>query len=125
MKSREMNRIVEYRVRPVSRHIVTRYESEGDGSSVIGEFPSRDAAMLVAHAFQSGLSTLVTSVPLSDIPALLRNIAEEVDESVKRGIVVLLDKRGKARVYGLGSKVGDPHEILAAGGVALRAIQNS
>ena len=40
---------VEYRVRPVTRHIVTRYE-DGVGSTQIGEYPSAEVAHSVGHA---------------------------------------------------------------------------
>ena len=40
---------VEYRVRPVTRHIVTRYE-DGVGSTQIGEYPSAETAHSVGHA---------------------------------------------------------------------------
>lgn len=40
---------VEYRVRPVTRYIVTRYE-DGVGSTQIGEYPSAETAHSVGHA---------------------------------------------------------------------------
>ena len=40
---------VEYRVRPVTRYIVTRFE-DGAGSTQIGEYPSADVAHSVGHA---------------------------------------------------------------------------
>ena len=40
---------VEYRVRPVTRYIVTRYE-DGAGSTQIGEYPSAETAQSVGHA---------------------------------------------------------------------------
>jgi len=51
-------KIIEYRVRPVTRYIVTRYTEEpvsdsgacGAGSELIGEFPSGAAADSVADA---------------------------------------------------------------------------
>jgi hypothetical protein len=123
----------EYRVRPVSRYIVTKYVSESDpetgsgsqGSSLIGEFPNRHVATDVAHAF-AGAHDHVSGVnqnilPNHDIPALLRNIAEDASE-MQRGIVVLIDKDGKPLVYGLGSLIGDPNEMLEAGRRALDEI---
>ena len=51
-------KIIEYRVRPVTRYIVTRYTEEaasdsgscGAGSELVGEFPSGAAADSVADA---------------------------------------------------------------------------
>lgn len=107
---------IEYRVRPVSRYIVTRYESTEDaaGVSTIGEFPNRQLAVDVANAF-AGTHGIVTSniLPEHDVPALLRNIAEDAGRA-KRGIVCLIDDDGATTVYGLGAKVGDPAEILRA-----------
>lgn len=44
--------IVEYKVRPVTRFIVTRYEQEGNaaGSAQIGEYMTQGGAELVAAA---------------------------------------------------------------------------
>lgn len=43
---------VEYRVRPVTRYIVTRFHQDknGDGSDLLGEFSNEDAATAVARA---------------------------------------------------------------------------
>ncbi|NII73916.1 hypothetical protein FHW84_002489 [Dyella sp. SG562] len=44
---------VEYKVRPVTRYLVTRYMSEGDGagsSSIQGEFDSEHVAYEVGYA---------------------------------------------------------------------------
>lgn len=43
---------IEYKVRPITRFIITRYEQEGNGASSIqvGEFVSEDGAALVAKA---------------------------------------------------------------------------
>ena len=40
---------VEYRVRPVTRYIVTRFE-DGAGSTQIGEYPSAETAHSVGYA---------------------------------------------------------------------------
>lgn len=120
---------IEYRIRPVSRYIVTRHISGATpnggghvGSSVVGEFPNRELAQDVARAFAGKHGSVNESIlPEHDIPALLRNIAEEA-EPAQRGIVVLMDKRGRAEVYGLGTKTGDPHEILDAGAKRLAAL---
>jgi hypothetical protein len=52
-----MNTTIEYRVRPVTRYLVTRYEGADDGngtghagSSCIGEFNNQKSATLVAGA---------------------------------------------------------------------------
>lgn len=44
--------LVEYKVRPVTRYIVTRYVIDGNGcaSSQIGEYPNTESAELVANA---------------------------------------------------------------------------
>ena len=44
--------LIEYRVRPVTRHIVTRYEMTGGvgASTTLGEHPNPDVAHQVGHA---------------------------------------------------------------------------
>jgi hypothetical protein len=47
-----MSKLVEYRVRPVTRFIVTRYEEDGRGagSAPIGEYANEDTAYAVGYA---------------------------------------------------------------------------
>lgn len=50
-------RFVEYRVRPVTRYIITRFEDGGGGkcaSTCLGEHDSEDTAFSVALALCSG-----------------------------------------------------------------------
>jgi hypothetical protein len=108
---------VQFRVRPVSRYVVTRYAKEGPvaGSSVIGEFPSQAGARVVAHAMAGAEGGVCENIlPAHDVPAMLRNIAEQA-EDVQRGFVVLMHQDGTTSAYGLGAKVGDPVELLDAG----------
>lgn len=55
-----MRKIVEYRVRPVTRYIVTRYESaENSGSvSTIGEFPNEPSANLIREVLERDTASL-------------------------------------------------------------------
>jgi hypothetical protein len=47
-----MSKLVEYRVRPVTRYIVTRYEGDDRGgcSAPIGEYASEETAYAVGYA---------------------------------------------------------------------------
>ena len=47
-----MTDLIEYKVRPVTRYVVTRYESRGraGGSEQHGEFDNADTAFAVAYA---------------------------------------------------------------------------
>lgn len=66
-----MKPTIEYRVRPVTRYIVTRYETSMEvdeqerasgyaHSSVVGEFDNREQAILVAEALHGGPVKWVT-----------------------------------------------------------------
>jgi hypothetical protein len=106
-----------FRVRPVSRYVVTRYVRGGHaaGSSVVGEFPSQAVASDVAHALAGAHGGVCENIlPAHDVPAMLRNIAEDA-EDVQRGFVVLMHSDGSTSAYGLGAKVGNPVEMLDAG----------
>lgn len=47
-----MTDLIEYKVRPVARYVVTRYESRGKagGSEQLGEFDNAETAHAVAYA---------------------------------------------------------------------------
>lgn len=108
---------VEYRVRPVARFSVTRFQSAGRavGSSVIGEFPNGALAREVAEAMAASEGGVAHAnvLPAHDIPAMLRNIAE-VSETAVRGLVVTVGPKGEVDTYGLGAKTGDPRDLLKA-----------
>lgn len=58
---------IEYRVRPVERFIVTKFES-GEyacGSSTVGEYPNADTALAVKNALELSIGK---SVPPGDYP---------------------------------------------------------
>lgn len=117
--------MIEYKVRPVSRYIVTRYESTDNSASLstIGEFPNRQLARDVARAFAGNHADYSENIlPEHDILAMLQNIAEEA-HNAKRGIVVLIGESGDVEVFGVGQSVGDPNEILAAGAARLAEIK--
>lgn len=112
--------MIEFKVRPVSRFVVTRYEVESNGGSsgVLGEFSSHRKALDVAHAmadYEGG--TFVHTNNLNDAPTLLRNIAEEVGLMipVKRGLVFIELENGGMLAYGLGAEMGDIDELIEKG----------
>lgn len=45
-----MSKLIEYKVRPVTRYVVTRFESDGGSSTQRGEFDSAQVAHEVAYA---------------------------------------------------------------------------
>jgi hypothetical protein len=47
-----MTTLIEYRVRPVTRYVVTRYEADGAaaGSGPMGEYANEETAYAVAYA---------------------------------------------------------------------------
>jgi hypothetical protein len=48
-----MTKLIEYRVRPIDRFVITRFEDEGDGnrrSAFLGEYDSAELAHEVAYA---------------------------------------------------------------------------
>jgi hypothetical protein len=118
--------MIEFKVRPVGRYIVTRYESPDgvpvgkEGSRTVGEFPNHAAAEVVAKALAKSEpgATVTSNILPSNAPAadLLRNIADH-DASpgqVETGMVILLGHDGKTSVYGLGASGPqvDPHQLL-------------
>lgn len=112
--------MIEFKVRPVSRFIVTRYEADGKSAScgTVGEFDSHRKALDVAHAmaaYEGGEFAPVNH--LEDVPALLRNIAEETSQMipVKRGLVFIELENGGMLAYGLGKEVGDIDELVQKG----------
>lgn len=109
----------EYKIRPVSRFVMTEYIEGPDSASstMIGEFANRAQAQRVLRAFTGtdNNENAWNILPEHDVPAMLRNIAEDEAGFTTRGLVVLIQSDGSTRVYGLGAKVGDPGEILAAG----------
>jgi hypothetical protein len=112
--------MIEFKVRPVSRFVVTRYESEGKAasSSIVGEFDNHRSALDVAHAIaQCEGGEFVYSNNLEDAPAMLRHIAEEVGMMipVKRGLVFIELENGGMLAYGLGKEVGDIDELVEKG----------
>jgi len=118
--------MIEFKVRPVGRYIVTRYEAPDgvpvgtEGSRIMGEFPNHSAAEVVATALaQSEPGATVTSNILpSNAPAadILRNIADQYASpgQVETGLVVLLGHDGETSVFGLGASGPqvDPHYLL-------------
>lgn len=55
-----MSKVIEYRVRPVTRYVVTRFHSEGEGPvrgmagcETCGEFDNMERANTVAHALHA------------------------------------------------------------------------
>jgi hypothetical protein len=116
----------EYKIRPVSRFVVTEYVDTGStGSSrVVGEFDSRAQATAVVQAFtgRKDVANAWNVLPEHDVPAMLRNIAEDAAQWTKRGVVVLIQNDGAVIAYGLGAKVGDVNEILDAGRGALQEL---
>lgn len=119
-------KIVEYKVRPVGRYVVTRFTSDDEnrsaGIETIGEFASQAGAEEIASAL-AGKAVRALTLPEGNIPAMLRNIAESVESGeamADRGVVALVCSRGKASVFGLGATVGDPYEILTLAGESLK-----
>lgn len=117
--------MIEYKVRPVGRYIVTRYEA-ADGFPVkpldsrqMGEFPNHDLAKIVANALANGedgatatSNTLPMNAPAAE---LLRNIADQFAGRVETGIVVLVDRDGEVSVFGLapvGYPGASPNDVL-------------
>lgn len=114
-----MNETKQYRIRPVSRYVVTTYTEKG-GSHVIAELPTRVAATKLVQGLTKSdePDRAWYNVPMTDLPVVLRNIAEDAesfDDVHTRGAVVLWREDGAAAVYGLGSVIGDPHEVLDRG----------
>jgi hypothetical protein len=112
--------MIEFKVRPVSRFVVTRYESDGNSGScgTLGEFDSNRVAIDVAHsmaAYEGGEYVHVNH--LEDAPSLLRNIAGDVSQMipVKRGLVFIELENGNMLAYGLGKEVGDIDELIQKG----------
>ena len=64
--------LIEYRVRPVTRYIVTRFvaDESSQSSGVVGEFPSEQLARDVAHAFAGQHA----SVAIGDGPSLIGSV---------------------------------------------------
>lgn len=63
---------VEYKVKPVTRYIITRYETDGvaAGCTTMGEFSTSQGATFVAtalasHERQQGIDATLCSVPAS------------------------------------------------------------
>jgi len=112
--------MIEFKVRPVCRYSVTRFEqTENSGScGQVGEFPNMKTAQAVADAMaKTEGGTVVSNIlPDLDIPAMLRNIATESEAaSIMRGAVVLEAADGSVEVYGLGPAVGVPEELFEKG----------
>ena len=98
--------MIEYKVRPVGRYIVTRWSDDTAGSTNMGEFPGQDLASTVARALAATEpgATCSTNVLPMDAPAadLLRNIAEQFAGRAADGLVILRDHDDTVSVFGLG-----------------------
>lgn len=122
--------MIEYKVRPVTRWIVTYYQEHADGMTSggqVGEFLGRESANDVAKAMAAkddGKFADVDERDLADIPLLLRRIAEQIDNGELRANVGLLSLRatGQRRptVFGFGKKVDGVSECGRAAEEILR-----
>ncbi len=114
----------EYKIRPVSRFVVTEYREFPNGKgTVVAEVDTRVQATKIVEAFTGESNHSAWNIlPEHDVPSMLRNIAEDAAQWTKRGIVVLMQENDTTLVFGLGAKVGDPDEILAAGHSQLKEL---
>lgn len=118
--------MIEFKVRPVSRYSVTRYErNSGDGScSLVGEFQNSDNATSVAKAMagmEGGIFTNTAPEEL-DIPHLLKHISEMANERpVIKGVLVLEELSGEIHTFPLGERLGGIDALFDKG----RAIFNN
>lgn len=125
--SKTKHATAEYKIRPVERYIVTKYvppvpqPPEGGvsvtGSTTIAEVETRMQAEAIVKAFtgENNPHSAWNILPAHDVPSMLRNIASDEARWTKRGVVVLIQHDGQVVTFGLGAKVGDPHEILKLG----------
>lgn len=125
--------MIEFRVRPVSRYNVTKYEKEENaGSSTsIGEFPNlkmaEDVALSLAHFHEGSVINCGDIESLGDIPCTLRNIANDAEklDTPKRGLVFIELENGNVIAYGLGKEVGNVDELAAKGLQRIAELQTS
>ena len=124
--------MIEYRIRPVGRFVVTQFYSEDEshngkaGSRVIGEYARHQDAELAARALAQADGGAYTSniLPDNDVPALLRNVAEDEGRFAEDGVLVLKSHDGRVHVFGLGPVNGtDPYGLLEAGRAHLDALE--
>lgn len=124
--------MIEYRIRPVGRFVVTQFYSDDEshngkqGSRVIGEYGRHQDAELVARALAQADGGAYTSniLPDHDVPALLRNIADQFGGRAEDGVVILSMAGGGTEVFGIGPGNAEsyPHDILAAGAKKLKSL---
>jgi hypothetical protein len=104
-------KMVEYRVRPVTRWVITRYESSNSGASLetVCEINALGVAEEVGRALAASESGVFHSYgpnDLEDIPLLLRRIAGQVEDGshkVATGVLTLrADGQRRPVVFGFG-----------------------
>ena len=121
--------MIEYKVRPVTKWVVTRFERSDKGAScgpiceVSGQASAESLAQALAEK-DGGSFKAVDPEDLADIPLLLRRIAEQVESGQLRAGVGVLSLRavGQRRpvVFGFGSKVNAVSECGRAAEEILR-----
>jgi hypothetical protein len=121
--------MIEYKVRPVTRWVVSRYEEVNRGASCgpVGEFSNRAVADGIAEALASrdgGKFAMEDERDLTDIPLLLRRIASQVEDGEIKASVGVLSLRatGQSRpmVFGFGKRLNGASECGRAAEEILR-----
>lgn len=114
--------MIEYRVRPVTRWVVTRkklLEMGASSPAAVGEFPNGGIASIVAEAMAAkdgGEFLKVEKSDLTDIPLLLRRIASQIEDgelSADFGVLTLRSvAQRRPTVFGFGPVPSDPYQEL-------------
>lgn len=131
---RERYQMIEFKVRPVSRYNVTKYESAENGTGsceTIGEFQNLKKAETVALAMSNACEGSILNFgdieSLGNFPCTLRNIANDAENMItpKRGLVFIELENGNMFAYGLGKEIGDFHDLAAKGLEAIEELMVS
>jgi hypothetical protein len=124
LRSVKGNAMIEFKVRPVSRYNVTKYESDDSGNGsceTIGEFQNlkkaENVALAMSNAYEGSILNFGDIESLGNFPCTLRNIANEAENMIrpKRGLVFIELENGNVFAYGLGKEVGDVEELTQKG----------
>lgn len=109
--------MIEYRVRPVTRWAITKYERDGVRASLatVCEVPNLAASQALGEALAAkdgGVFFSYGPDDLGDIVLLLRRIAGQIEDGTIAADLGILTLRAKGQkrplVYGLGKVIKDP-----------------